>query len=224
MKARPGQSRPRVLDVQPVRTDTARDTYLNDVFGPAEAELNAVRRDPISLAPYEARLLQFLIRLGHVRTVVELGTLYGYSALAMAWALPADGRVLTIERDAVRAAEARRTFAASKVGNRIHLEEGDAEEILKRTRGPFDLVFIDANKAAYARYLDWAEANVRPGGFIVGDNTFLWGAVYDEASREVGRAQAEAMRQFNARLADPARYVSTLIPTAEGLTVAQKKF
>lgn len=208
-----------------VRKNSSRETYLNDVFGAIGPELTRVRRDPISVSPHEAQLLQFLIRVGGVRSVVELGTLYGYSALAMAAALPADGRVVTIERDADRAAEARANFAAAgAIGARIESLVGEAEHCLNQLTGPFDLVFVDANKSAYPRYLDWAEAHVRRGGFVVGDNTFLWGAVYDEAAREVGVAQARAMRDFNARLADRTRYNATLIPTTEGLTIGQKLF
>lgn len=77
-------------------------------------------------------------------------------------------------------------------------------------------------KLAYSKYLDWAEQHVRPGGLIVGDNTFLWGGVYDEPSEDIGQKSIQAMKEFNQRLADPAKYNSTLIPTVEGLTVAQK--
>jgi predicted O-methyltransferase YrrM len=160
-----------------------------------------------------------------VRKVVEFGTLYGYSALAMAKALPADGAVITLEKDAKHHEFAKETFAASPDGKKVVALCGDALDLMREieSRGPFDMVFIDANKTGYVHYLNWAEQNVRRGGLIVGDNTFLWGALWGDQSREnVGENQVQVMKEFNERLADPEKYNSVLIPTLEGLTVAQK--
>lgn len=216
-----------------MRVTSAQQKYLNAMFGlEDDGELLAVRermvaadREFMSISGFEARLLQFLIRTTGVRRVVEFGTLFGYSALAIAKVLPEDGVVITLEKDPLMHAEAAKTFAASSVGRKIVSLCGDAEEIMHaiEDRGPFDFAFIDANKAAYCVYLDWAEKNVRPGGFIVGDNSFLWGALWDQPQREsIGENQVRAMAEFNRRLADSSKYNSTLIPTAEGLTVAQK--
>ena len=140
-------------------------------------------------------------------------------------ALPADGRVITIEGDRARHERARATFADAGFGQRIDARFGPALTVLAELSGPFDAVFIDANKREYPRYLDWAETHVRAGGLIIGDNTFLWGAVHGEPGRvRTGAGQTAAMVEFNRRLADPARYQSTLIPTPEGLTVARKLF
>jgi predicted O-methyltransferase YrrM len=213
-----------------VRTESARETYLDQTFGATDADLERVRAgtedDPragMAIGPHEARVLQFLIRLGGVRTVVEIGTFHGYSALAMASALPEGGRVITIERDEACFRRARANFAESEHRDRVDARHGSALDVLGTLTEVFDLVFIDANKREYPRYLDWAERHVRRGGLIVGDNTFLWGAVYGEPDRATN-AQAAAMREFNLRLADPKRYSSTLVPTVEGLTVAQKLF
>jgi predicted O-methyltransferase YrrM len=93
---------------------------------------------------------------------------------------------------------------------------------------PYDMVFIDADKPGYPEYLDWAEEYVRKGGLIVGDNTLLFGHVWSESAPQGAGAPSRtawnAMREFNRRLADPAKYHSVLIPTEEGMTVAIKLF
>ena len=215
-----------------MRGETSREKYLNEVFGVSDPVLARVRESmdadgfaSMALGPHEARLLQVLLTVAGVRTVVEIGTLYGYSALAMAAVLGPDGKLVTIEADRARFELARATFARSDRAGLIDARHGAALEVLATLEGPFDAVFIDANKREYPLYLDWAEANVRKGGLVIGDNTFLWGAVYDEPSREsTGLKQTEAMKDFNRRLNDPDRYASTLIPTLEGMTVAQKLF
>ena len=104
---------------------------------------------------------------------------------------------------------------------------GDALDVLPQLskEGPFDMVFIDADKLNYLRYLDWAEENVRKGGLIVGDNTFLFDAVWrDDPVDRVRQTARDAMRDFNRRLADPQKYCGILLPTQEGMTVALKLF
>ena len=102
-------------------------------------------------------------------------------------------------------AQAAQTFSEFRLGAQIVSLCGDAVELLPTldARGPFDLIFIDANKSGYVDYLNWAEKNVRAGGLIVGDNTFLWGALWDAAKRDnISAAQVLAMKEFNTRLAD----------------------
>lgn len=206
--------------------------YLDETFGLPDKELEAVRAamneqgvSRISLAPSEARLLGFLIRQFRVRSVVEIGTLFGYSALAMAAALPEDGRLFTCEKNPENHRRAQETFARSSRGHKIQGLLGDATELLLslEKQGPFDLVFIDADKGGYMKYLEWAEKNLRPGGLIVGDNTFLFGALWSGPNDSVTAGTIEVMKAFNRRLADPALYDSILIPTAEGMTVAVKR-
>lgn len=217
-----------------MRIESAEQKYLNDVFGQTDPELAAIREelhrkdlDFMSISGHEARILQFFLRVTGAKKVVEVGTLFGYSALAMAKALPEDGRVFTLEKSADNYAVATAQFKKfPSAGGKIRALNGDAVNLLTsiEAEGPFDLVFIDADKAGYVTYLDWAEKNVRRGGFIVGDNTFLWGGVYDEAREDVGAKSVAAMKEFNSRLADSSKYNSTLIPTVEGMTFAQKLF
>jgi caffeoyl-CoA O-methyltransferase len=172
-------------------------------------------------------LLQSLVRWTGVKKILELGTLHGYSALWMASALPEGGHLWTVEKDSTRASAARGFFDQSPQAAIITLLQGDFEtqyELLE-AEAPFDLLFIDANKSAYYRALQWGETVVRKGGFIVADNSFLFGGVYGEQiSERWSPSVAENMRQLNSRLADPELYQGSLIPTSEGLTVSQKRF
>jgi caffeoyl-CoA O-methyltransferase len=138
----------------------------------------------------EARLLEALIVVSGARSVLELGTFTGVGALAMAAALPTGGRVVTLERDPDNAAVARRNIAASPLADRVELIEGDARETLAQLPGPFDLVWIDAWKSDYPRYLNLVLPKLAPRGIIVADNLFRDGAALppatdDEATRGV---------------------------------------
>lgn len=215
-----------------MRTNSSEEKYINEVFGLADSELAAVKAELeahkvgfMSISGHEARLLQFLIRAFHIKKIVEVGTLFGYSAIAMTKALPSDGRLWTLEKNTTNFEIAEKFIRKSSVSGKIENLCGGGEELLAslESHGPFDLVFIDANKGGYLTYLDWAERHVRPGGLIIGDNTFLFGALWGESrDRDVGPNQIRVMSEFNKRLADPRRYNSILIPTTEGMTVAQK--
>ena len=217
-----------------MRIESNQQKYLNQVFGLNDPELAEIREalfehdvEFMSVSGAEARILQFLIRATGARKVVEVGTLFGYSTLAMAKALPDLGVIWTLEKSAQNFAMASKHFAKFSAGSKVRALNGDAAELLTsiEKEGPFDLVFIDADKAGYVKYLEWAEKNVRKGGYIVGDNTFLFGAMWGETSdRNISAKQVAVMSEFNERLADPSRYNSTLIPTADGITVAQKLF
>ncbi len=215
-----------------MRVITPQQKYLNEVFGLSDPALTGTRAamdkgevEFMSVSGAEARILQFLIRGFGIRTIVEFGTLYGYSALAMASVLPADGKLISLEKDPRNQAPVEKTLSSSPAGKKVELKLGDVLESMRaiETQGPFDMVFIDADKAGYVKYLNWAEKNVRKGGLIVGDNTFLWGGLWGESTDgAVNPNTVAVMREFNARLADPLKYNSILVPTVEGLTVAQK--
>jgi predicted O-methyltransferase YrrM len=204
--------------------------YIRHLFAPETPQLKTVREnttdknDQISIHPEEGKLLQLLIRLAGIRTVVEVGTLSGYSALWMADALPDDGHIYTFEKDDKRAARAETNLRNHP---KITLITGDALETLRslEPKAPFDMIFIDADKLHYLHYLDWAEKHIRKGGLIVGDNTLLFDAVWREALPDRIRQTAlQAMREFNRRLADQQKYTAVLLPTAEGMTIALKNF
>jgi predicted O-methyltransferase YrrM len=219
------------------RHPTASLDYIRKLYAPQDALLAQIDDTlrgtdaHINIGAEEGKLLQMLIKLHNVRTIVEIGTLAGYSAIWMARALPESGHLHTINKDPDHIRLAQRFFAASDVKNRITMLEGDAHEMLKTLTSPaeagFDMVFIDAEKTGYNDYLDWAEKNIRKGGLIVADNTLLFGDAAKDTAPEGGTTTPAAwrsMRRFNERMANPQRYFTTLIPTQEGLTVAIKLF
>jgi caffeoyl-CoA O-methyltransferase len=203
--------------------------YIRQTFAAETPHLKTIRenttdkKDQISINPEEGRLLQVLIRLASVKTVVEIGTLSGYSTQWMADALPDEGHIYTFEKDLKRAGRASKNLQSTK----ITLITGDALEMLPSIAGtaPFDMIFIDADKLHYTRYLDWADKHIRKGGLIVGDNTLLFDAVWQETMPERVRQTAlQEMREFNRRLANKDRYTGIMLPTEEGMTVAIKNF
>jgi caffeoyl-CoA O-methyltransferase len=164
----------------------------------------------------EARLLEALIVVSSARSVLELGTFTGVGALAMAAALPAGGRVVTLERDPDYAAVARHQIAASPLCDRIQLIEGDARETLPRLPGPFDVVWIDAWKADYSRYLDLVLPKLAPRGIIVADNLFRGGATLAPANDDATRG----MLDFARRVQEHDRLHNVLLTVGDGLLLA----
>lgn len=210
-----------------------RQDYIRQLFAVETPALKEVRstltadNDQIAVEPEDGKFLQFLVRLIDAKKIVEIGTLAGYSALWMAGALLEDGHLYTIEKDEQRFTKAKANLQKHDLKRQITLLSGTALDVLPTLvdEGPFDVVFIDADKLNYLHYLDWAEKNLRTGGLIVADNTFLSDAVWNDAPVERIRDTArEAMREFNRRLADSSRYHSVMLPTSAGMTIGQKIF
>lgn len=206
--------------------------YVESLYAAEDEGLRAVHerlvtagRWGVNISANEGRTLQLLIRLIRAEKIVEIGTLFGYSTVWMARALPDQGRLYTIERDLDCARMARKAFEECGVQNKITLLEGEAADKLKdlEDQAPFDMVFIDANKSDYVLYLDWATRFVRSGGLIVADNTLLGGgAALAEKPESLSNRQWTEMRRFNEMISDTNRYFGTILPTGEGLTVAIK--
>lgn len=194
--------------------------YTRDLYGAPDELLQGLPLDaqreglPAIHIPDEVgRLLQVLIVSGGVRRVLELGTLFGYSALWMARVLPAGGRVISLEASPHHAAVARRNLERAGVSDRVEIREGAAIDSLRSLDGPaFDLVFIDADKINYVPYLDWALRLTRPGSLIVADNTWRHG----EVIKNDGDENARAMAGFNRRIASEGRLISTMVPNRDG--------
>ncbi len=212
-------------------THPGRHDYIRAVFAQEPQDLQAIRaamkkpEDQISVPPEDGRLLQLLVGLVGAKKIVEIGTLGGYSSTWMAQAMKKGGVIYTLEHEERRAKIAEKHFKKYAKGKRINIILGNAHDNLPKLskKGPFDLVFIDADKVSYSKYLDWAEKNVRKGGLIVGDNTFLFDAVWRE--QPVDRVRQTAlfsMIDFNKRLSDPAKYQSMMFNTGQGMTVARK--
>ncbi len=143
----------------------------------------------------------------------------------MAKALLEDGHIYTIENNPQYSRIAKKNFSAFNLSDKITLIEGNALEKLNElsAKAPFDMIFIDADKGGYPKYLDWAESYIKQDGLIVADNTLLFNTVFLESPpKEVSEKSWHAMREFNNRLSDEKKYFSILIPTDEGMTVALK--
>lgn len=214
--------------------NTKKISYIKELYAFEDDLLLKVQKSiadnnlrPINLGAEEAKIIQILLKLHNSKTVVEVGTLAGYSAIWIARALPDGGKVYTFEKDENCAAIARNNILKTDIEKKIEIIVGDAHERLLefRTKGPFDAMFIDAEKGGYCKYLDWAEKYIRSGGLIIADNTFMFGQVYDDDTPEKRyENEVPVMKEFNIRLADKNKYNSVILPTIEGLSIAIKKF
>jgi predicted O-methyltransferase YrrM len=183
------------------------------------------RRAGMQVSPYEGAMLAWLVRISGAARILEVGTFMGYSTLWMASALPAGGHITTLENSVAHAAQAQAHFDASPHAAQISLVTSAAGDwfAAQQNAPAFDLVFIDADKANYAHYLEAALPLLAPRGWIIGDNTLLFGALSGVGGAQVKPASVAAMQQFNATLADAARFESIMLPTLEGMTVARLK-
>lgn len=214
-----------------MRKSSLQDTYIKQTFRFEDSILISIedqlikdQKHGIQISASDALILQFLIRTFNIKRILELGTLYGYSTLCMARALPLNGKVITLDLNLDHTQMAQTLLSQDENSKKIEFLTGDARAVLKELEGPFDMVFIDANKSAYLDYLDWAMLNTTSGSLIIGDNTFLFGGVYGQGSNSKSNSnQIKIMQEFNRRLADPDLFDSCLIPTAEGLMVARRK-
>ncbi len=193
----------------------------DDVLREIRARSTAAGLPPIAVGPFDGRHLEVLARVAAARKVVEIGTLGGYSGVCLARALPPGGVLHTFEIDAHHAEVARESFRRAGVADRIRLHVGPALERLRdvEREGPFDLVFVDADKGAYPAYLDWAAEHLRIGGVVLGDNVFRRAAFTLDGEDPHLSA---GIRAFNEALARGGRFRSTLLPLEDGLAVGVK--
>ena len=206
--------------------------YAFDCFKPEDAALAAIRKKAaeeklpnIHVGAMDGRHLEVLVRMSGAKKVIEIGSLAGYSGICIARALPADGLLHLIELHEKNARVCRKTFAKNGLSEKTQIHEGEALQRLPDLEkdGPFDLIFIDADKSNYPQYLDWAEKNLRVGGTVIADNTFAWGLVLqDEFDTEAQLNDATGIKTFNHRVANSPHWRATILPTGEGLTVAVK--
>lgn len=196
--------------------------YVDRIHAPHDPALARAFTIPdgipaIQVGPSDGRLLYLLLQLIGAKRVVEVGTLVGYSAVVMARALPVDGKLWTIEFEPTHADVARANIAAAGFADRVTVLVGTGRDTLPTLdkHGPFDAVFIDADKVSYDFYGAWALANLRRGGLVLGDNAYLFGELMDDSDR--GRAM-RAFHELVARQCD-----SVCVPTPDGLVVGIKK-
>ena len=167
----------------------------------------------------EGRFLQLLVFATCARRVLEIGTFSGYSALSMAAGLPADGRIVTCEVEPRHAEVARRFVSESAFAERIDVRLGPALATIAKLDGPFDLVFIDADKANYTSYYEAVLPKLSERGLIVVDNTLWSGRVLDDADSS---EDTVAIRAFNDLVATDPRVVSVQLPVRDGVTLVAK--
>jgi caffeoyl-CoA O-methyltransferase len=179
-------------------------------------------RDDVPIVHWEAgRLLATLVGATNPQRVIEFGTAIGYSTLHMAEQLR-DGRIWTLERDPRRIAQARGFFERAGVADRIEIVEGDALETAQGLEGPFDLVFIDATKDEYRRYLEIAEPKLSPRALLVVDNLLMSGevALPEDAETRWRRDALAAARAFNEELLASTAWVGSVLPVGDGVGLA----
>ena len=201
--------------------------YIVTLFAPEDELLAALREEadrtglPTTAISADAgRFLQVLLRSIGARLVLEVGTLGGYSAIWMARALPADGRLVTIERDDRHAVFAERYLERAGLSGVVSIRRGRALDVLPSLDGEeFDFVCLDADRAPLATYFDWAVRLTRPGGLVVVHNVLLGGRVADREGKG-DDDDLRAVRAFNARLAADRRVTSILVPAYDGFAVA----
>jgi predicted O-methyltransferase YrrM len=203
--------------------------YITNLFVGEDEALNWIRQDSqakglptISVKPEEGRFLQFLVRACGARRAVEIGTLGGYSGTWIARGLPRDGRLITLEKDAYHAQVARDHFTAARVAERVDIRVGDAHQLLRQLvpEGPFDFIFIDAEKDGYPDYFDWAIANLHERGVIAAHNAFRGGNIVDV---NVTDETSQVMQVFNRQVAQNSSLISTIFPAGDGTLIAVKK-
>lgn len=207
------------------------DAYVAGLYAPPDEALTAALAESeraglpqINVSASEGKLLQMLVEISGSRRVLEIGTLGGYSAIHFARALPDGGTLLSLELDERHAEVARRNVGRAGLADKVEIRAGDARDALaglvENREGPFDLIFIDADKQGYPEYLDWSLRLSRPGTLILGDNAIREGSVIDP-----GDLSSRAVREFNEKLAKDPRLSALILPlirdSIDGLALAR---
>lgn len=196
---------------------SAVDDYLADrlipvdpVLDEALATATAAGLPAHEVTASQGKLLHLLARMMGARAILELGTLGGYSTIWLARALPPGGRLVTLEADAGYAEAARGNISRAGLDEVVDLRVGPALDLLPEVDGPFDLIFIDADKRSNPQYLEWALRLSRPGTAIVADNVVRGGAVLDAGSAD---PSVQGVRRFISMVAADPRLDATAIQT-----------
>ncbi|OZM71698.1 methyltransferase [Amycolatopsis antarctica] len=213
------------------QTWTAVDRYFTDWLIGNDPELDAAMEasdaaglPPIAVTPSQGKLLHLLARSCHARRILEIGTLGGYSTIWLARALPSDGRLVTLESEPAHARVARANLERAGVAHLVDVRVGKALETLPTLagEGPFDLIFIDADKVGNADYFSWGVQLSRPGSMIVVDNVVRGGAVVNANSND---PSVQGVRRLHEVIAADHRVSATSLQTVgekgyDGLTLA----
>ncbi len=207
------------------------DGYITDTFIGSDAALESVLEDSaaaglpaISVSPPQGKMLMLLARLQGARQILEIGTPGGYSTIWLGRGLGPGGRLITLELEPTYAEVARKNVERARLSDVVEVRVGPASDSLAELAasgaGPFDLIFIDADKEGYRDYYESCLELLRPGGLIVVDNVLWSGQVADPAIQDPA---TDAIRRFNAFLHADERVRLALLPVADGLTLALKR-
>ncbi|MCK4489269.1 MAG: O-methyltransferase, partial [Anaerolineales bacterium] len=200
---------------------TAVDSYYEDLMVRSDPRFNKIIEaskeaglPPISITANLGKLLELLVRFLGARRILEIGTLGGYSTAWLARGLPPGGKLITLEIDSEHAAVARRNLSLFEFSGLIDIRVGDALDMLRTLdedrEGPFDLIFIDANKSQYSEYLDWSIKLSRPGTAIIADNVVRRGNIIKENSED---PSVKGIRDFNLKVSNEPRLRATVLQT-----------
>jgi predicted O-methyltransferase YrrM len=196
---------------------TAVDDYIAGLMVPSDEALEEALRataeagmPAIAVSPAQGKMLMLLAQSLGARRILEIGTLGGYSTIWLARGLADGGRLITLEADPKHAEVARRNIARAGLSESVEVKLGRAIDTLPGLDGPFDLIFIDADKPSYPRYLSWAVKLSRVGSLIVADNVVRKGAVIDPDSSD---SNVQGVRRFNELVAAEKRVSATVIQT-----------
>ncbi len=203
------------------------DKYIGKLFAPEDdvliwikEQINQSDMPPISVKSHDGYLLSWLMKLIAAKSVVEIGTLGGYSGTWIARALPDDGKLYTLELEEKHAQVAQAAFDKAGVSDKVEILLGNAHETIKQLSGqhPFDFVFIDAEKGGYLDYLNWAIENLRSGGIVTAHNVYRNGRVMNPTSDD-----DKALAAFNQAIANHPQLESLIIPLGDGMAAGMKK-
>jgi caffeoyl-CoA O-methyltransferase len=195
----------------------AHTTPSGELFERLAAETRAKTELPqMMVGEVEGRFLEFLVRLSRAKRVLELGTFTGYSSLSMARGLPEGGRVITFDVNEETTAIARRYAEEAGLADRIEYRLGSGLELIEQVEGPFELVFIDADKPNYRNYYEAVLPKLTDHGLIVADNALRDGRVLDEDA-------GEPMKEFNDYVLNDPRVDCTLLTVRDGMLLLMKR-
>jgi caffeoyl-CoA O-methyltransferase len=197
------------------------DQYIRGLVGEEDEALKAADRSvkdfnipPISVSANQGKFLQILAKTCNAKKILEIGTLVGYSTIWMARALPKNGKLISLEFEPLHARVAKENIARAGLSEMVDVRIGKALDLLpqiaENKEGPFDMIFIDADKPPYTEYFQWALKLSRPGTLIVADNVIRDGKVMDPTTTD---EMVQGARRFNAFLASSREVTSTIIQT-----------
>lgn len=169
----------------------------------------------------QGKMLELFTKMQHPKTILEIGTYTGYSGICMARGLGKDGKLITLDINDELEKMVRGFFEESGLADKIDYRLGNAIEIIPTLSGPFDMVFIDADKSNYAKYYDLIIDKVNPGGIILADNVLWSGKILVEKGKKIDK-DTQAILDFNAMIQNDPRVENALLPIRDGVMMARK--